>query len=177
MDIVHLILGAIILLFGRSLFWAFVAIAGFFVGLEIGQHLAVDQLAGFKILLGLALGVIGALVAMFAQRVAFAIAGFYAGGYLGAVAAESMTLPSDPQVWMIFGGVLGAIVAFVIMDWAIVVLSSLVGAGTITAVFAPESTTSAVLFVALAAVGIIFQGRRLSGQTAPPPNQGDSAAS
>jgi hypothetical protein len=171
MNVVQLILGAIVLLFGRSLFWLFVAIVGFLVGLEVGQQLAADQTVAIQILIGVGLGVIGALVAMFAQRLGFAIAGFYAGGYLGAAAAESMTLPSDPRVWMILGGVIGALVAFVIMDWAIVVLSSLVGAGTITTAIGPESNASAILFVVLAAVGIIVQGRRLLGQSPTPPDQ------
>lgn len=175
MNILNLILGAIILLFGRSLFWAFVAIVGFLIGLQLGQLLAADQAMGLQVLFGVALGVIGALVAIFAQRVAFAIAGFYAGGYLGVAVAQSITLPSDPLVWFVAGGVIGGLVAFVVMDWAIVVLSSFVGAGAITAALGADSTTSGILFVVLAAIGIIFQGRRLQGQGPSPPNRGDSA--
>jgi peptidoglycan/LPS O-acetylase OafA/YrhL len=113
---------------------------------------------------------------MFAQRLGFAIAGFYAGGYLGVAAAQSITLPSDPMVWFVIGGVIGALVAFMMMDWAIVVLSSFVGAGTITAALGPDSTTSAILFIVLAAIGVIFQGRRLQGQAPAPPDQANSAA-
>jgi hypothetical protein len=169
MNILHLILGAIVLLFGRSLFWLFVAIVGFLVGFEIAQQFAADQAAGVQILIGLGLGAIGALVAMFAQRLGFAIAGFYAGGYLGVAAAQSITLPSDPMVWFVIGGVIGALVAFMMMDWAIVVLSSFVALG-------PDSTTSAILFIVLAAIGVIFQGRRLQGQAPAPPDQANSAA-
>jgi hypothetical protein len=175
MNILNLVLGAIVLLFGRSLFWAFVAIVGFLVGLEIGQQLAANQAAGIQILIGLGLGVVGALIAIFAQRVGFAIAGFYAGGYLGVEAAQSIALPSDPMVWFVIGGVIGALVAFVMMDWAIVVLSSFVGAGAITAALGAESTASAVLFVVLTAVGIIFQGRRLQGPPAATPGPPEPA--
>jgi Domain of unknown function (DUF4203) len=176
MNIANLILGAIVLLFGRSLFWVFVAIVGFLVGMEIGQQLAANQAAGMQILIGLGLGVVGALVAIFAQRLGFAIAGFYAGGYLGVAADQSIALPSEPMVWFVIGGVIGALVAFVLMDWAIIVLSSFVGAGAITAALAPESTTSAILFIVLAAIGIIFQGRRLQGPPASTPSQGEPAA-
>ena len=55
------------------------------------------------------------------------------------------------------GGIIGAVLAAFIMDWAIIVLSSLVGAGLIVAAFGLQPLQGALIGAALAAVGIFVQ--------------------
>lgn len=55
------------------------------------------------------------------------------------------------------GGIIGAILAALVMDWAIIVLSSLVGSGLIVAAFGIQSFQGALIGAALAAVGIFIQ--------------------
>ena len=76
-------------------------------------------------------GILGAVLSMPFQRIAFSIGGLFAGGYLGLVLARAAGLPGEPLVWFVIGAILGAIVAALVMDWAIIVLSSLAGAAAV----------------------------------------------
>ncbi|MEX0611901.1 MAG: DUF4203 domain-containing protein [Pirellulales bacterium] len=168
MSIVNLLLGIVLLLYGRTLYWLFVALAGALVGSELAAVLLADQPESMRLLAAVLGAVLGAIVGIFAQRIAFVIGGLFAGGYLGLVLARAAGMPGDPLVWSIIGGILGAIVAALVMDWAIIALSSLAGAAAIVGQFNLEATVAAILFVALAVIGVAFQGRRLQPSTPPP---------
>jgi hypothetical protein len=94
-------------------------VAGHFAGSALA-----DQSTWVHILAALAAGVVGALLAMLAQRVAFALGGFYAGGYLALLAGESLQPGGNLSLWLIVGGVIGAVIATLVMDWAVIVMSS-----------------------------------------------------
>ena len=167
MSAISIILGLMLLFFGRSLYWAFVAVAGFFVGWELAAQFLAEQADWIRILVALGAGVIGAILGMLVQRIAFAIAGLFAGGYLALVLAREAGLPGEPMIWFVIGAILGAIVAVLVMDWAIIVLSSMAGASAVVDPFDWEPTVTALAFVGLAALGIIVQGRRLQSSAAP----------
>lgn len=156
-----IILGAIVLLFGRKLFWAFVAIAGFLIGIEIAGSLMADQTVGLQILVGIGLGVIGAVIAVIAERVGFALAGLFAVGYLGVIVGGTMMPDVNPLVWFTAGGLCGAILAALLMDRAIIVLSSFVGATAIVAPMKFSPNLALVATIGLIIVGIAFQWRSL----------------
>jgi hypothetical protein len=82
MTIVRLLLGFLLLFFGRKLYWAFVAVAGFLLGMELAAELFAEQAEWVRMLIALAGGVIGAILGILFQRIAFAIGGLFAGGYL-----------------------------------------------------------------------------------------------
>jgi hypothetical protein len=161
---ITVVLGIVVLLFGRTLYWAFIAIAGFLVGMALADQWLADKELWIRILAAVAAGVVGAVLGIFIQRLAFAIGGFFAGWYLAFAIATQMHAPGDTNIWMIAGGILGAIVAALVMDWAIIVLSSLVGAA---AILSPPFVAKLgdqwypVLFALLAVIGIVFQGRKL----------------
>src|SRR5438132_12657733 len=86
--IVGALIGAVILFFGRKLFWLCVAAVGFAAGVEIAPHLVHEPSPLLALAVALVLGLIGALLALFLQKVAIAVLGFLAGGKLaGAIAA------------------------------------------------------------------------------------------
>ena len=167
MSVVSLLLGILLLFYGRTLYWLFVAVAGFLVGFELAAVLMADQAEGVRMLVALLGGVLGAVLGLLAQRIAFSIGGFFAGGYLGLVLARTAGVGGDPLIWFVVGGILGAIIAALVMDWAIIVLSSLAGAAAIVSQFDLGQTVATLLFVALSAVGLIVQGRRLRYSAAP----------
>jgi hypothetical protein len=168
MPVISLLLGIVLLLFGRTLYWVFVAVAGFLVGFELAAQFLADQAESIRLLAALLGGVLGAILGMFAQRLAFAMGGLFAGGYLGLVLARTAGVPGDPLVWFIVGGLVGALVAALLMGWAIIALSSLAGATAIVGQFALNESAAMLLFVALTAVGILVQGRRLRPAAAGP---------
>lgn len=163
-----LLIGLILLLFGRTLYWAFVGLAGFLIGFELAAELLAEQAERVRLLAAVLVGIVGVLVGIFFQRVAFALGGLFAGGYLADALAEAAAAPGDPLLWFALGGVLGAIITAVIMDWAIIILSSLAGAATIVDNFDLEPTTGALLLAALTAIGILIQARRLRRPTTSP---------
>jgi Domain of unknown function (DUF4203) len=171
--VVLVLLGIVVLLFGRSLYWAFIAIAGFLVGMALANEWLADKSEWIRILAAVGAGLIGAVVGILVQRLAFAIGGFFAGGYLALALATRWRMGGDPHIWMIVGGVIGAIAAAMIMDWAIIVLSSLAGAAAILVPFQAklDDKMLPVAFLVLAVIGIVFQGRRMMSApptTAPP---------
>jgi hypothetical protein len=160
---VDIVAGAVLLLVGRKLYWLFVAIAGFYVGVEVAQAVVVNQPQWVVWLIAVVAGVIGALVAMLFQRVAFALGGFYAGAYLALVAAERFLPGVAGPVAIVVGGLLGAIAAALIMDWAIIVLSSMVGAALIVSSLRLGDLGSLLAYVGLLAVGLIVQAQLMRG--------------
>jgi hypothetical protein len=161
MSILNLLLGIILLFFGRTLYWVFVAVAGFLVGVELGTQLLADQADWVRLLAAVLCGILGAILGMLAQRLAFSIGGLFAGGYLGLALARGAGIPGEPLIWFAVGGILGAIIAALVMDWAIIALSSLAGAAAIIGQFDMDATLATILFVVLAIIGIVVQGRRL----------------
>jgi hypothetical protein len=165
-------LGILLLLYGRSLYWAFIAIAGFLLGMQLANEYLADKDQWIRILVAIGAGILGAILGILIQRLAFAIGGFFAGSYLAVALASRLHPGGDTHIWAIIGGIIGAIVAAFLMDWAIIVLSSLAGATAILAPFQSklDDRLHAVAFIVLAAIGIVFQSRRMSPRpTVPPP--------
>jgi hypothetical protein len=154
-----IISGLIFLLFGRKLFWFFVAILGFIAGMTIGESVFSGQPKWIILLISIGAGVIGVLITMLAQRVAFALAGFYAGSYLTFVLAQLYGVYSPSTVLCIAGGIIGALLALLFMDWAIIMLSCLVGAGAVVGALDIGQTGGVIVFVVLMTTGVMTQSR------------------
>lgn len=169
--LVQVLLGTVVLGFGRALFWLFVAIAGFVLGMEIGTSLFPEQHQLLRLAVGVVVGLIGALVAKLFPRVAFALAGFYAGGYVGLILGQGLGLEGQlPYFLALFLGIVAAICAWSILDWAIIALSCLAGAGMIVDALALKSVAAAVVFAVLCAVGLYVQSRQLTGSPRTEPD-------
>lgn len=162
MGLYNVILGLILLLFGRKLFWLFVAIAGFLGGMELARVFLVDQARWILVVVALGAGLLGALLAILVERVAFAFAGFFAGAYLGFLLAQSLGAAGASTVLFFVGGVIGAVFAALIMDPAIIFLSCLVGAGAVVGELGLGEGMSAAVYFALVIAGVLVQGRLMS---------------
>lgn len=175
MQPLNFIAGLVLLIAGRPLYWAFVGIAGFLFGARVAAAYLVNAPQSTQLIAAVAAGIVGALLAMIAQRFAFALAGLFAGGYLAGLAAEALAASGSVQLGLVIAGALvGAILAVMVMDWAIVILSSLMGAGLICEALALAPTWSAAAFVGLAVLGAVIQGKSLA-RRAPAPAHGDRA--
>ncbi len=167
---VTVLLGVLLLFFGRKLYWAFVAIAGFLIGMQLANEYLADKNEWIRIGAAIGAGLIGAILAMFLQRLGFAIGGFFAGAYLAFRIFEHFHPGGDHHIWMIIGGAIGAVIAALVMDWAIIFISALAGAAAILSPFPNlEPQMANVLFLLLACVGIVVQSTMLAGPPALPP--------
>ena len=153
---VLLIAGLALLVAGRRLFWLFVGLAGFFVGLQTAPMLLGPQPLWLLWAVGLICGIIGALLALFFQQLAIIVGGFLAGS---AVAAQlAYLLWGRPLGLMVLiGGIVGAVALFLLFDWALIVLSALAGAALIIQSLTTWMVAGPFLFILVAAAGVAIQ--------------------
>jgi hypothetical protein len=166
--IVGALLGVVILFFGRKLFWLCVAAIGFAAGVEIAPHVAHEPSALLQLTIALVLGLIGALLAVFLQKIAIAVLGFLAGGKLaGAIAAAFFVhYAQSSTIIFVIGGIIGAILLLVLFDWALIVVSSLIGAHLVQSAIVLPASGSTIVFIGLAVIGILVQAASLRGSRA-----------
>jgi hypothetical protein len=161
--IISVIVGVAILLFGRKLFWLFVAALGFAVGLEIAAYFMKEPPQWMTLLVALGCGVIGALLAILLQKIAIAVAGFIAGGRIAWALAAAFFVDHAHYRGLTFviGGILGALLLLALFDWVLIFLSSIEGVHLIgNGITLPEKGAM-ILFIALAVIGVIIQGSML----------------
>jgi hypothetical protein len=157
--IVGVLIGVVILFFGRKLFWLCVAAVGFAVGVEIAPLLVNESSSLLALLIALIFGVLGALLALFLQKVAIAVLGFLAGGKLATAIAAAFFVQYAQYSTIIFviGGIIGAILLLALFGWALIVVSSFIGAYLIQSAIVLPPTGSTLVFIGLAMVGIFVQ--------------------
>src|SRR5437588_7133893 len=157
--IIGALIGVVILFFGRKLFWLCVAAVGFAAGVEIAPHLVHEPSPLLALTVALVLGLIGALLALFLQKIAVAVLGFLAGGKLAGALAAAFFVQYAQYSTVIFvvGGLIGAILLLVLFDWALIVVSSLIGAHLIQSTIVLPASGSTILFIGLVVIGILIQ--------------------
>ena|ERR1044071_2259117 len=158
---INIFVGAMLLLFGRRLFWLFVAGAGFVVGARLASEWMGEASELVAMLIALGAGLVGALLAVFLQRFAIAFGGFLSGGYLLYSLALGAAHKSLAWIAFLVGGCIGAILVILLLDWALIGLSALSGANVITQNVGLDDPESALLFFALLIIGVIVQSRQL----------------
>lgn len=152
--------GMALLLFGWKLFWLFVGVAGFTVGLQTAPWILGPQPLWILWAAGLICGLIGAVLALFFQHVAIAVGGFVAGSTIAF--RLMLMLGHDPgAVILLTGGVLGAVALYLLFDWALIVLSSMVGATLILEALGRQIPYAPVLLSVAIVAGVVFQVRLL----------------
>jgi hypothetical protein len=157
-----IVVGLAVLLCGRQLFWLFVGSAGFVAGLTIARMVLADRGAGVTLVVALAAGLLGILLVILLERLAVSAAGFVAGGHLlvGTLAGAGLARGADWLAYLV-GGMVGALLVVRFFDWALIALSVLLGTALLESVLVVGTGSRVLLFVALVAVGLVVQGRRL----------------
>jgi hypothetical protein len=163
MDILRLVFGVLLLAFGRRLFWLFVGIVGFIAGADLVIRLLPDLPQTVVIVIALVVGLIAAGLAIFIRKIALAIAGFFIGGYLLTALLEMFQINVGGLSWLpyIIGGIIGVILVSLIIDWALIILSSLAGATIILQALQVGPPLQALGLVGLTLVGILIQAGML----------------
>ncbi len=157
MDYLHVAIGLAVLLFGRSLFWLLVGLAGFLLGAQLVPLSFPDLPAWAALVAGTVAGLVGALFTILAERVAFGIAGFFAGALLALYTAKALGIVGAEPAIALGGGLAGAVVAVLLTDWAIIVLASLVGARVIVIAVGLSGPLGLGVYAALVVIGLVVQ--------------------
>jgi len=101
MNIMYLAAGILLLFLGRKLFWLFVAVVGFLVGLTYISQILPGQTETVILAVSLIAGLLGALLAVLMQKFAVGLAGLAAGGYIAYYLLQTITLNVGEYQWCI----------------------------------------------------------------------------
>jgi len=93
------------------------------------------------------------------------VVGFLAGGKLAVAIAAAFFAQHAHYFGITFlvGGIIGALLLLVLFDWALIVLSAIVGAHLIQSALALPPSGSTIVFVGLAVIGVIVQVAAMRG--------------
>ncbi|MBU4304780.1 MAG: hypothetical protein KJ893_04040 [Candidatus Omnitrophica bacterium] len=163
MDIVYILLGILLLMLGRKLFWLFVGGIGFVFGLEYSSVVLQGSSQGTILVTALVLAIIGVVLAFVVQKAGIAVAGFLSGGYIALSIIHELGINIGWLPWVVFlaGGCCGVILVKFLFDWALVVLSSLTGALLIIETVHFSLRLTKILFFLLLSIGIVAQAGQL----------------
>ncbi len=163
--IVNLILGSILLVAGRKLFWLFVGAVGFLIGFTLANNFFEGESESTILVIALAVGIIGAVLALFFKKVLVGIAGFVAGGYLAISMVSVIGWDPGLPTWMLFtlGGIIGVVLVSMLFGVGLIILSSLVGAFLIVEAVPLGGLYTTFIYIVLLLVGVMIQTRFTKG--------------
>ena len=165
---IYAIAGLAALCFGRRLFWLFVGAAGFVAAFQLVSSLLPGRQSWLLLCIALGGGIAGALLAVGLQYVAAALAGFVAGAYATIPLAQAF----GASPWIILlAGVLGALLMLLVFDWALIVLSALLGARALVVVSGLVGPLAALAWLLLTGLGVGIQASMLSPSSHPLANR------
>lgn len=156
MLIVRGIIGGIILFLGRELNFLFAGGMAALIGFRLTPKLppAWPEWSDYAFIVGLAVVAAAAVIAN--ERAGYFISGFLAGGFVLVEYYEPgvLTLPLVP---FIVGGVIGALIIGVFTEWALIVVTSLIGAIYATTLFRLTPTAEILVAGGLFVIGALAQ--------------------
>ena len=155
-SVINIVLGAALLVSGRKLFWLFVAAGGFVAGIQFATRF-IHGPEWLTIVIGLAVGIAFAVLAMFLKSFAIGLAGFFLGGSILSGLAGALGFDNGGWIVYIVGGIIGIILVGMLFDWALIALSAFGGATLLVQAFHLTRSTNALAFIVLLILGIAIQ--------------------
>ena len=159
MDVIYIVGGALLLSLGRKIFWLFVATSGFFAGLELASRYLSIRPEWVALLIAVAVGLLGALLAYFFQKLVIGAAGFLAGILIASRLVAQLGAQVKGWDWLIIltGGLIGIVLMYVFFEWALIILSSLAGSILVVDGLKLAGLVGIIVGVVLFTIGVIFQ--------------------
>ena len=156
MLIVRGVIGAIILFFGRELNFLFAGGMAVLVGFRLTPLLpdSFPDWADYALIVGL--GLVAALLVIINERAGFFVSGFFAGGFTLMEYFEPGVL-TIPLVPFLVGSILGALIIGIFTEWALIAISSLIGAIYATTLFQLSQTAETLVAGGLFVIGSLTQ--------------------
>jgi len=160
---VNLLSGLLFLIAGRKLFWVFVGIVGFLLGMHFALEYFAPHGQATALLFSLIIGALGAFLALGFEWVAIFLSGFLGGGYfLMNIFSYGGGSPESAIFIFLIGGLCGLLLTILLFDWALILLTSLVGAVLISKHLTVNEPAQMITFIICAVIGIIVQAYFLS---------------
>ncbi len=162
-DLFAIAVGIALLTFGRKLYWLALGAVGFFGGIWLAGRFEGLDSAGLGLGISFLIGVLGAFLAVAAQRMAIGLGGFFIGGALAYGSAAWLAVPLEwqpgPWLWIagIFGAISGTLFAAVLFEASLLALTSLFGALLVAKASHVGPPHESLLFLILLCAGVIAQ--------------------
>ncbi|MEP6811098.1 MAG: DUF4203 domain-containing protein [Chthoniobacterales bacterium] len=169
MTIATLLLAVVLLFFGQRAYWLFVGAIGFVVGLSLAVKFLPPQPEWIALVVALLAGIVGALLAVPFQRLLVALAAFLAGGHFSLLLLANLghTLTNQSAILIfIAAGIVSAILALALLDWALIILSALTGAALIAQWAGTTPAYRTIISLVLFAIGFAVQASLFSRRRA-----------
>lgn len=162
-----LTVGAILILFGRKLYWLALGIVVGFIGLILAQRY-LNLSTEMELIVAAVACVAGSILAMVAKKMAVTLGGFGLGAIVAYYLATPFADQLQYQIWwvVLIGAVLGICFAAFVFDLALLVSSAIVGAGLVAKGLPLEGVEETAAFVVLTLVGLVVQARGKKGPKA-----------
>jgi hypothetical protein len=156
MQIARVVIGAILLFLGRELNFLFAAGMGTLIGFRLTPILPAHWPGFYDYIFIGVLALIAAGIAVINERFGYFFSGFIAGGYILVeyYAPGVLTLPLLP---FLMGGVVGSLIIGFLTEWALLIISSGIGAYYVASYFTLPSNMQILLTAGLFVVGALTQ--------------------
>lgn len=171
-DGLALLLGLALLIFGRRLYWLVLGGLGFYLGLSLAGQLMKGSTSGMELGIAFLCGVLGAWLAIWAQKAAIGLGGFLLGGAGGFWLAASVLAPAlqwrlEIGIWIVaaVGAIVGVFLGAMLFEATLIFVSSLMGAALMASRTGLGHPRELWLVLILLCLGILIQSRR--GQPEP----------
>ncbi len=156
MQIARVVIGAILLFLGRELNFLFAAAMAVLIGFRLTPILPSQWPALYSYIFIGILALIAAGIAILDERAGYFFSGFLAGGYILVEYYEPgvLTMPLLP---FLVGGILGALIIGFLTEWALLIISCLIGAYYVASYFTLPSTAQILITAGLFILGGLTQ--------------------
>jgi hypothetical protein len=158
------LLGGVLLLFGRRFYFLLLGVAGFALGWTLGSSPLLADLGlalgpGARLAVGLVLGVLVAMLAVFVHNVALVLGGAALGAVAGIMLVDVLALPWEVWTWLlvIASTLVGALLVRGVFAVALVVVSAFLGANLILGVLPLVGSPALLTGLGLWILGILVQ--------------------
>ena len=158
MNTIPIVVGLALLLLGYRYYWLIAGGLGFLFGLNIGSTAASGQVTPGAVMLGLLLGVIAALTAVFITKLTLNIAGFTLGGIvLVQLFANLNWNVGSTLVTFLLGGLMGLLTAIFAQDLAKILVSAITGAAILVSALELDDATVSFVYLTCVILSIVAQ--------------------
>ena len=156
MLIVRGVVGAIILFLGRELNFLFAGGMAALIGFRLVPLLPDSRPSWADSAFVAGLGIAAAILVLINERAGYFISGFLAGGFIFSeyYAPGIMMIPLIP---FLIGGFIGSLIIGFFTEWALIVVSSVIGAIYLTGMFLLTDTARTLLTAGLVIIGALTQ--------------------
>ena len=159
MTILYLILGVVLLIAGRKLYWFFTAAVGMVGGIYLGGVVLEAQNEGWQIAFAVIGAILGAILAVALQKLAIAVAGFLAGGFGAIFLWQALGFSSGNIEWVpfIIGGIIGTVLVAIAFEYGLIALTAWAGATLISQQLDIGGWVGVAAFTGLLIAGAVIQ--------------------